>query len=146
MTEQAESAIDAGGNAGERAHHPPPVGESVTAFVGFDDVRLLDGFWRPILERNRDITVPHNLRMCREVGVIGNFEKAAELNTEGVTCEYCHGPGSEYKKLSIMKNKEKAAENGLIVYQSEDDIEEMCLVCHGQETFEFHPFWDKIRV
>ena len=73
------------------------------------------------------------------------FEKAAELNAEGVTCEYCHGAGSDYKKLSIMKDKEGAAKNGLIVYQSENDIQKMCLICHGQEGFDFHPYWDKIK-
>ncbi|MCX7974136.1 MAG: cytochrome c family protein, partial [Candidatus Aminicenantes bacterium] len=36
------------------------------------------------------------------------FEKASELKAEGVTCEVCHGPGSEYRKLNIMKDRELA--------------------------------------
>jgi hypothetical protein len=44
---------------------------------------------------------------------------------EGVGCESCHGPGSAYKKLSIMKDKKLAMENGLIV-----PTEELCKKCH----------------
>ena len=47
-------------------------------------------------------------------------DKAPELKAEGVTCEVCHGPGSDYKKLNIMKDKAAAAKNGLILYGSPD--------------------------
>jgi hypothetical protein len=33
----------------------------------------------------------------------------------GVQCEACHGPGNDYKKMSIMKDIEKAKANGLII-------------------------------
>ena len=33
-------------------------------------------------------------------------EKAPELKAEGVSCETCHGPGSAYRKLNIMKDKD----------------------------------------
>jgi hypothetical protein len=33
----------------------------------------------------------------------------------GVQCEACHGPGNDYKKMSIMKDKEMAIANGLII-------------------------------
>lgn len=46
-------------------------------------------------------------------------------NFEGVQCESCHGPGSVYKKMSIMKNREEALKNGLI-----DINEKTCTVCH----------------
>ena len=46
-------------------------------------------------------------------------------NFEGVQCESCHGPGSVYKKTSIMKNRELALKNGLI-----NIIEETCTRCH----------------
>lgn len=44
---------------------------------------------------------------------------------EGVGCEACHGPGSVYKKMSIMKDKKKAMENGLI-----EPTEAVCKKCH----------------
>lgn len=46
----------------------------------------------------------------------------------GVQCESCHGPGSAYKKMSIMKNREKAIANGLVVAD-----EKTCLICHIKE-------------
>jgi len=76
------------------------------------------------------------------------FEKAAELKEEGVTCEVCHGPGSEYKKLSIMKNQEEAVQNGLIVYASHDVIKKQCLSCHENahdKPFDFEAKWEKIK-
>jgi hypothetical protein len=33
----------------------------------------------------------------------------------GVQCEACHGPGSEYKKMNIMKDQALAVENGLVI-------------------------------
>jgi hypothetical protein len=33
----------------------------------------------------------------------------------GVQCEACHGPGADYKKMSIMKDIEAAKANGLII-------------------------------
>ncbi len=66
---------------------------------------------------------------------------------DGVQCETCHGPGSDYKKKSIMKDREKAIANGLILY---DKPEELCVKCHNEESpfykeFNFAEFWDKIK-
>lgn len=44
---------------------------------------------------------------------------------EGVQCESCHGPGSVYKKSSIMRNRELALKNGLV-----NITEETCTRCH----------------
>lgn len=43
----------------------------------------------------------------------------------GVQCEACHGPGSDYKNLKIMKNRDLAIANGL------NPVNEMtCRKCH----------------
>lgn len=73
------------------------------------------------------------------------YEKAPDLVAQGVTCEVCHGPGSDYKKMSIMKNREKAAQNGLVVYASQEAIKEQCLTCHTDEHFNFIASWEKIK-
>lgn len=73
------------------------------------------------------------------------FEKAPELKSEGVTCEVCHGPGSAYKKISIMKNKDEAIKNGLLAYDSTEAIKTKCQACHGAETFDFDSSWEKIK-
>jgi len=76
------------------------------------------------------------------------FEKAAELKEEGVTCEVCHGPGSDYKKLSVMKSREESVKNGLIVYDSPEAIKKQCLSCHENahgKPFDFDTKWAKIK-
>ncbi len=45
---------------------------------------------------------------------------------QGVQCEACHGPGSDYKSLTVMKNKDEAMKKGLII-----PTEKNCLECHG---------------
>ena len=75
-------------------------------------------------------------------------ENAAELKAEGVSCEVCHGPGSAYKTLSIMKNKDEAVKNGLILYGSPEAIKKQCLTCHQNahgKPFDFNASWEKIK-
>lgn len=54
---------------------------------------------------------------------------------EGVQCENCHGPGSKYKKLSVMKDRKKSIENGLIIPD-----EKLCRSCHNKKSPEFKGF------
>ncbi len=46
----------------------------------------------------------------------------------GVQCEACHGAGADFKKMSIMKDPEKAAANGLVV-----PTQETCNGCHKDD-------------
>ena len=67
---------------------------------------------------------------------------------DGVQCESCHGSGSAYKKKAIMKDREKAIANGLLVY--ENPGEELCITCHNAESptyvdFVFEEAWEKIK-
>jgi Cytochrome c554 and c-prime len=75
--------------------------------------------------------------------------KDPDLKIEGVTCEVCHGPGSGYKKLSIMEDRAKAVQNGLILYGGDRGaIQAHCLKCHQDphgNPFDFGAAWDKIR-
>ncbi|MBD3258703.1 hypothetical protein GF377_09745 [candidate division GN15 bacterium] len=52
---------------------------------------------------------------------------------EGVQCEACHGPGSDYWKKSIMEDRELAIKNGLWIPD-----EETCKKCHAGEVPEGH--------
>jgi hypothetical protein len=67
---------------------------------------------------------------------------------EGVGCEACHGPGSEYKSMKIMKElyagTAKAADYGLVM-----PTEETCKTCHNEKSptfkgFDFAKFSAKI--
>jgi hypothetical protein len=76
------------------------------------------------------------------------YEKAPNLKEEGVTCEVCHGPGNIYKKLSIMKDRDASAKNGLILYGSNVAIKTHCMKCHENahyKAFDFDTRWEKIK-
>jgi len=79
--------------------------------------------------------------------------KSAKFNMEdGVQCETCHGAGSDYKSLKIMKNEKEAIENGLRVFKTEDERVALCKECHNSESptfdsskFDFTEMWIKIK-
>ncbi len=66
---------------------------------------------------------------------------------DGVQCETCHGPGSEYKSKKVMEDKKLSVENGLMVYEKTEDL---CKKCHNEESpthkeFKFEEMWTKIK-
>ncbi len=76
------------------------------------------------------------------------FEKSPEVTIEGVTCETCHGPGSQYKDLSVMMDKEAAVKNGLAFFAAKDAVQALCMTCHADAhgiTFDFPKAWDAIK-
>jgi YVTN family beta-propeller protein len=74
---------------------------------------------------------PHTARVC-----LGCHTTAADaeewerdetfLIEDGVQCETCHGPGSEYMDEAVMRNRELAMERGLKFPTSST-----CMICHG---------------
>jgi excinuclease UvrABC ATPase subunit len=76
-----------------------------------------------------------------------SLEKGFKIE-DGVQCETCHGPGSEYKSLKIMKNRELAVQNGLV--KVFENTEEFCQSCHNPDSptfagFDFEAMWAKIE-
>ena len=66
---------------------------------------------------------------------------------DGVQCESCHGPGSDYKSIPIMKDKAKAEAAGLVLAT---DDPKLCTQCHNSKSPSFKEFnykasWDKIK-
>jgi hypothetical protein len=62
----------------------------------------------------------------------------------GVQCEACHGPGSKYIKMNVMKDHSLALQNGLVVPD-----EKTCKRCHNEESptfkgFDFKEYFSKI--
>ncbi len=53
--------------------------ESHLTYVPATKVGVTDAFWKPLLGRNRAVTIPQNLRMCLESGIVANFERVAGL-------------------------------------------------------------------
>ena len=92
---------------------------------------------------------------CLKCHVIG-YDVAADLldknfdYKDGVQCETCHGPGSAYKTISIMKDKTKAVAAGLKLLKDDAEIEKFCLTCHNDKSpmfkgFNFKEMWPKIK-
>lgn len=52
-----------------------------------------------------------------------------EFKAEGVNCEACHGAGSAYKAMSIMKDKKLSIENGMMA-----DPKSHCVACHNEKS------------
>ncbi len=67
---------------------------------------------------------------CIECHVTGG-----KKDLPGVQCEACHGPGSNYAKLAIMKDKAKAVAAGLVV-----PTEKTCVKCHNKKSPTFKGF------
>jgi YVTN family beta-propeller protein len=73
---------------------------------------------------------PHRAKMC-----LGCHATAAEEEDwrhgeeyhleDGLQCEACHGPGSEYAVQEIMQNQERAIANGLLM-----PTRDSCMMCH----------------
>jgi nitrate/TMAO reductase-like tetraheme cytochrome c subunit len=67
-------------------------------------------------------------------------QKEATLTMEeGVSCEACHGPGSEYKSMKVMKDiaagKVKLCDYGLITPDKE-----VCVKCHNPKSPTYKEF------
>jgi len=69
---------------------------------------------------------------------------------DGVQCEVCHGPGSGYKSMSVMKDKARSLAAGMTEYKDDAAIEAKCRSCHNEKSptfkeFNFAERWAKIR-
>jgi hypothetical protein len=63
-------------------------------------------------------------------------EKGKYADEEGVGCESCHGPGSDYKPGSVMKDPNAARAAGLVM----DKSPEACKRCHNETSPTYKPF------
>lgn len=85
-------------------------------------------------------TPPYQTDACLKCHVTGHgqpedlFEKGF-VPEQGVQCESCHGPGGDYNKMSVMKDREASIAAGL-----EIPTEETCTRCHNEESPGFTGF------
>jgi hypothetical protein len=98
-----------------------------------------------------DNTTNEKCLKCHTTGYgVGGYDAMKELQDPeklgAVGCEACHGPGSEYKSLTVMKDKTKAVAAGLIIPDAKT-----CTRCHNSESptfkgeFKFDEMFAKIK-
>ena len=90
---------------------------------------------------------------CLECHTITADAKLVEKTLDpkdGVQCETCHGAGSAFKTLSIMKDKAKSIAAGMTEYKDDAAIEKKCRACHNEKSptykeFKFQERYAKIK-
>ncbi len=70
---------------------------------------------------------PAKCRVCHKLQYASWSESAHAKRQPPLDCESCHGAGSEYKSLSVMKDVEKAKAAGLVLPNAT-----FCKTCHRQ--------------
>lgn len=68
-------------------------------------------------------------------GVAAALVSPGVKNEDGIGCERCHGPGSEYMSNEVMKNRKLALAKGLRMPD-----EKVCRECHNEESPFYKPF------
>lgn len=72
--------------------------------------------------------------------------KEVKSELAGVQCEACHGPGSDYLKIHVKKDKEGARKAGMIARPDP----ESCKACHNEQSptfkgFDYAKMWEAIK-
>lgn len=86
---------------------------------------------------------PHEADACLKCHATANGLEKSQIHKrplrleDGVQCESCHGPGSEYRKKKIMASHEKSVAAGM---WEPDKNQEICTGCHNQESPTFEGF------
>ena len=90
---------------------------------------------------------PQESELCLKCHVTGGSGPIPSLSSfsvdEGVGCESCHGPGSEYSHQAIMIDKPAAVEAGL-----QEVTRNRCMECHENahdKPFDIDAAWSAIR-
>ncbi|HTY10200.1 MAG TPA: cytochrome c family protein [Bacteroidota bacterium] len=85
---------------------------------------------------------------CHVTGYAADKALTSALKVEdGIQCESCHGPGSDYKSIPVMKDKAKAEAAGLVLAAGDAKL---CTQCHNSKSpsykeFNYKEAWAKIK-
>ncbi len=88
----------------------------------------------------KGVADPQKGDACLKCHVTGHGAPADRLTdkykaTDGVSCESCHGPGGDYWKMDVMKDRAKSVAAGMVVPD-----ETTCKTCHNPESPTFKGF------
>ena len=110
-------------------HNKPPKGEQYNKWKAGPHANAMKKL------TGDDAKDPKCLKCHSTAGAIDAKYNAGVKASEGVSCESCHGPGSAYKSMSVMKSREKSMAKGLIIPD-----EKLCKTCHNEESPDFKGF------
>jgi hypothetical protein len=96
------------------------------------------------IAKKKGITDPQKDQACLKCHDTAAGVPASELDItfkpgEGVGCEVCHGPGSGYKTMPVMKEITAGKTKGETVGLMKGD-EKLCVKCHNAESPTFKSF------
>ena len=105
------------------------------------------------IAKEKGIEDPQKAQACLKCHDTAAGVDAAQLAKtfkagEGVGCEVCHGPGSKYKSMKVMKELDAGKVKGETVGFMMGD-EKLCVTCHNEESptfkkFDFKTYHEKI--
>ncbi len=87
---------------------------------------------------------PHESGECLQCHVTAYGADASQIAAkplkaaDGVQCESCHGPGSDYKKKKVMADHDASVAAGM---WEPDKNETICTACHNDKS----PTWDAAK-
>ena len=67
-------------------------------------------------------------------GVDARFIKYELDANDGVQCESCHGPGADYRKRSVMSDRDESIAKGMLPQSAE-----VCVTCHNDRRSAWDP-------
>jgi DUF1680 family protein len=109
--------------------HPSPDAYPIQA-VPFDQVRIEDTFWKPRLDKNRDVTLPHLFGELVTHGTIDNFAIAGKSKTGVQQGVYPFNDSDLYKTLEAASYSLKTNPNPRLAAKMDSLI---ALIAKAQE-------------
>ena len=109
-------------------HNKPEKGEQYNKWLAGPHAKAMESL------KGEDASNPKCLK-CHSTAAVNKSLNMGIKVSEGVSCETCHGPGSVYKSMTIMKDHAKSLANGLIVPD-----EKLCKTCHNEQSPHYKGF------
>jgi len=150
---QEKTFTHVGAMACAKCHKTEKIGNQFAIWEGSKHAKAYEALTTPVADSIATAkgltTKAAESRECLECHTTGGPDSDTP-KAEGVNCEACHGPGSGYRTLSVMKYKDKAVAAGLKVYADATEIEAQCRTCHNERSPTAKPFvfaerWAEIK-
>ncbi len=126
---QAQTKEYIGAAKCKMCHNKPPTGEQYNKWAAGPHAKAMSAL------KGDEAKDPKCLKCHSTAFGLTLSDTQTVTVAEGVSCESCHGAGSGYKSLPIMKDKAKAIAAGLIMPD-----EKVCKKCHNAESKNFKGF------